>query len=123
MGVMTFLLFGTFHTLSRYPTLTVGLSPSTSTYFQARVSQVRTERQHMTRDVLPRIGTGFQCFDGKAVTKVMQPRAMRVGVPANACGLKEGVEGFGHGRIAQLGAASRNEGMIEVRPAVRADSD
>src|SRR5262249_19863165 len=69
----------------------------------------------MTRDVLPRIGTGFQGFDSKAVTEVMQPRARRVGVPADACGLKEGVEGVGHRGIAQLGATSRNEDMIVTR--------
>src|SRR5690242_4870432 len=69
----------------------------------------------MPRDVLPRIGTGFQGFDSKAVTKVMQPRARRVGVLANACSFKEGVEGVGHGGIAKLGAASRNEDMIVTR--------
>jgi len=60
----------------------------------------------MPRDVFPRIRTGFQGFDGKAVTEVMQPRARRGRVPVNACGLKEGVEGFGHGGIAELGTTS-----------------
>jgi len=63
------------------------------------MAQVRTERQHMARYMIPRIGTGFQRLHRKPMTEVMQTRARAVRVSVNPyCG-KQSSKGLGHGGI------------------------
>jgi hypothetical protein len=70
------------------------------------VSHVRAECKHVARDSVPRIRTGLQRFDGKAMPQIMQSRPRADSGTVNVCGFANVLKGLRDNRVAKAATAS-----------------